>query len=274
MNYRHAFHAGNAVDVIKHLVLREVLASLHRKPAPFAVLDSHAGAGRYRLDPAGESAGGIGRWWPQRAQWPDWRDYFSLIETLNPDGVLRDYPGSPVFIRHALRADDRALFIEKQPDDFAVLREVFAGDRLVTVAEEDAWTALRKRVPLAAGRGLVLIDPPYERPDDFEQVLGALAHGAKHWAHGLYLAWYPIKDRRATDVFLRKVAALGGKSGALECLLKPADVAQRLNGCGMLFVNPPWQLPESLCERLRPVVALFAGEGGVPRVEWRVLAGA
>jgi 23S rRNA (adenine2030-N6)-methyltransferase len=272
MNYRHAFHAGNPVDVIKHLILQEVLASLHRKPAPFAVLDSHAGAGRYRLDPAGESAAGIGRWWPQRAQWPDWRGYFALVESQNPGGALRDYPGSPLFIRAALRADDRALFIEKQPDDLAVLRAVFDGDRQVTVAGEDAWTALQKRVPLAAGRGLVLIDPPYERPDDFEQVLGALAHGAKHWAHGLYLVWYPIKDRVPALRLQRALVETGlRRILCAELCVLPDDVALRLNGCGMILVNPPWQIDSTLASLLPRLLEVLRVEGpGRTRVEWLV----
>lgn len=272
MNYRHAFHAGNFADVFKHVVLVLALQALHRKDTPFCYFDTHAGAGRYDLDgsaaqASGEYRDGIGRLW-------DWRDppeglgvYLEAVRALNPDGRLRYYPGSPRLARRLLRAQDRMVLCERHPETAARLAREFAGERQVRMrGGEDGYRALQAWLPPRERRGLVLIDPPYEAEDEFERVLAALRAAHRRWPTGIYMVWYPIKTRPAVARFHRALQQSGiRKILVAECLLYPEDVALRLNGCGLVIVNPAWRLEEtlngifpSLIERLRRTPASWA----------------
>jgi 23S rRNA (adenine2030-N6)-methyltransferase len=269
MNYRHGFHAGNCADVFKHYVLTLALAALHRKDTPFCVIDTHAGAGLYRLKKPGEFEQGIGRLWPERHAWPALADYFNVVASYNdnPAGVLRYYPGSPLIIQKFLRARDRALFFELHPQECARLDSELARAPRVTVEEVNGWNALRGAVPPKENRGLVLLDPPYEQPDDFKSLAAALASAAKHWRNGIYLAWYPIKQRRPIERLHSAVRALKIEAAAVEFLTLPADVEQRLNGSGYVLVNPPWKLLDTLRTTLPPLAAFLAGADGRPEVK-------
>lgn len=265
MNYRHHFHAGNVADVFKHLVLLALLERLRSKDTPFCVIDSHAGSGLYRLTPPGEFEQGIGRLWRVRSDWPQLAAYFDLLALYNKKD-LHAYPGSPLLIAAQLRPQDRAVFLERQPQEAARLRDNLRDRPGVAVQEADAWTALKGMLPPREKRGLVLIDPPYENPDEFTQVMSALREASKRWRNGLYAVWYPIKARRPVDTLHAQARGLGLETCAVEFLTLPEDVPQRLNGSGMLLVNPPWKLRESLESTLQPLAVFLAGPVGRPHV--------
>jgi 23S rRNA (adenine2030-N6)-methyltransferase len=267
VNYRHHFHAGNVADVFKHLVLIRVLEALRLKETPICVVDTHAGSGLYRLQAPGEFEQGIGRLWPVQPDWPELGGYFSLLATLNRNG-LTTYPGSPWIIRELLRARDRAVFFERQPEEVAALRDNLRGSRGITINEADAWAALTGLLPPKENRGLVFIDPPYEQTDEFEQVVRALRAAHLRWRNGLYLVWYPIKARRPVEKLHAAVRALGAEALAVEFLTLPEDVPQRLNGSGVLLINPPWKLEQMLRAQLPPLAAFLAGPDGKPQVRF------
>lgn len=272
MNYRHQFHAGNVADVFKHLVLIQVLEALRRKETPFCVIDTHAGSGLYRLQAPGEFEQGIGRLWPARTQWPTLAVYFELLAALNNGNALNAYPGSPWIIRALLRPQDRAVFMERHPEEAAALRDNLHGSHGITINEVDAWAALKGLVPPQENRGLVFIDPPYEQPDEFEQVARALRAAQPRWRNGLYLAWYPIKARRPVEKLHAALRALGAEALAVELLMLPEDVPQRLNGSGVILINPPWKLEETLRALLPPLATFLAGPNGQPQVRFENLS--
>jgi 23S rRNA (adenine2030-N6)-methyltransferase len=267
VNYRHHFHAGNVADVFKHLVLTRVLEALRLKETPFCVIDTHAGSGLYRLQAPGEFEQGIGRLWPVRREWSQLAAYFTLLATFNRT-ALGAYPGSPLIISKMLRPQDRAVFLERHPEEAAALRDNLHDSRGITINEADAWAALKGLVPPKENRGLVFIDPPYENPDEFDQVARALRAAHPRWRNGLYLVWYPIKARRPVEKLHEAVRALGAEALAVELLTLPEDVPQRLNGSGVIFINPPWKLEETLRELLPPLATFLAGPNGKPKVRF------
>ena len=242
MNYRHAFHAGNAADCMKHALLVWLLDARMRKPAPVFVLDTHAGAGRYDLlegpaERTGEWRDGIARLLhdpPEPLQ-----RYVALIEAMGSGAMT--YPGSPLLIRSLLRPGDRLAACELHPEDHAALRRLFRGDRQVGIHHRDGWEAIRALLPPRETRGLVLIDPPYEAPGEFERVVAALQDGAARFNHGVYAAWYPIKHRGPVTTFHEslRLSGLSDLVAAELCWRAPTD-PQRLNGCGLLVRNPPY----------------------------------
>ncbi len=266
MNYRHSYHAGNIADVFKHYVLTLVLESLRRKETPFCEIDSHAGAGIYRLDPGGEQEQGIAKLWLERSAWPALASYLEVVARFNPGGQLRYYPGSPLIIREYLRAQDRAVLLELHPEEHAALKDSLRGATRVAIHHIDAWSGLKAFVPPKENRGLVLVDPPYEKPNEFSSVKAALEYGMRHWRNGIYLAWYPIKTRRPVDAFHRAVSALKAPAHAVEFITLPMDMGRRLNGSGFVIINPPWRLLETLRDSLPPLAARLAGANGSPQV--------
>ena len=253
MKYRHSFHAGNFADVVKHLVLLQILDGLRRKPNPFYVLDTHAGRGVYDLAPPGsasrsEHQDGIDRLLGATTDVPALLDYLALIRTLDtPDNRstgLRRYPGSPLIIASRLRQGDRAAFFELNPSEARALQRALPEDRDVRVECADGYDALRSQLPPAERRGLVFIDPPYESQEaEFERALQSLEQGRQHWATGIYALWYPIKRRAAIAQFHARLKATGmRKILCAELGIYPADSRVGLNGCGMIIVNPPFEL--------------------------------
>lgn len=253
MNYRHAFHAGNFADVFKHAVLLVLLDALTAKDKPLCYFDTHAGRGAYRLDDAealktGEWRDGIGRLFGGSEIPEPLQRYVAAIRANNPDGALRMYPGSPLLAAQALRADDRLVLCETQTDEADALRGQFRNDRRVHVHIRDGYAALNALLPPAEKRGLVLIDPPFEAQEgEFAAIEAALSKAHARWPHGVYAVWYPIKSHRTIAPFHRHLAE-GPFEQVLvaELMVQPGDSPLRLNGCGILIANPPWQIERTL----------------------------
>jgi 23S rRNA (adenine2030-N6)-methyltransferase len=273
MNYRHAYHAGNFADVLKHLVLALVIEHLKRKPAPFRIVDTHAGSGRYALDAeeaakTGEWEGGIGRFLgsgaaplpPQVATLM--APYLDAVRSENDGQGLRFYPGSPLIARRLMRGDDALVANELHPEEHARLKAVFGRDRRVKVLALDGWLALKAQLPPKERRGIVLIDPPFEEGRELERMADGLAEGLRRFATGVYLAWYPIKDPKPVARFHRTLAAIAGpKLLRAEVTLRRPVNLERLNGCGVVVANPPHTLHRNLATLL-PEIARRVGDGG------------
>ncbi|MGH6727996.1 MAG: 23S rRNA (adenine(2030)-N(6))-methyltransferase RlmJ [Pseudolabrys sp.] len=284
MNYRHAFHAGNFADVFKHAVLCRILHYLRGKPAPFRVIDTHAGAGLYDL------AG------PQASRGDEWHDgierllaarlaapvvellapYLEVVGALNERGRLTVYPGSPALARAWLRPQDRLVACEIEPQAVAALRQNLRGDIRIKTLDIDGWTALGAYVPPKERRGLVLIDPPFEDEGDFFRLARGLAAAHRKWPTGLYALWYPIKDRGGPDALAKNLRRLGpAKILRVELNVAPLSDPTRLNGCGLILVNPPWTLEGELSVLLPALAGVLerGGKGGW-RLDWLAREGA
>ncbi|MGH6958404.1 MAG: 23S rRNA (adenine(2030)-N(6))-methyltransferase RlmJ [Caulobacteraceae bacterium] len=268
MNYRHVFHAGNHADVFKHAVLALILEHLRAKPRPFAVLDTHAGLGAYDLTSEDalrtrEFEAGAGRVFGRDL--PPARAYLDLLAEMNPGG-LTTYPGSPELAARMLRAGDRLILCELHPDDAAALKRRYRRDGRVHVHHRDGYEAVRALTPPPERRGLVLIDPPFEAPDEAERLASALTDGLRRWPAGVFAAWYPIKDSRIGDL-LSSAAKRGAFPRALraEFLACPIDGA-RMAGGGLLITNAPWKLDEAL-GALGQALAPVLGDGAA---SWRI----
>jgi 23S rRNA (adenine2030-N6)-methyltransferase len=279
MNYRHAYHAGNHADVLKHVVLLALIDALARKPAPFFVLDTHAGRGQYDLEAeeagkTGEAESGISRLlaWARNARPLPTAiaRYRNALMAGSDDAGRRIYPGSPLLVARALRDGDRLAACELQPEEASALKSLFARDPKVGVHTRDGYGALAALVPPKEKRGLVLIDPPYEAQGaEFDAVLAALRDGLTRWPTGIYAVWYPIKQRRTLLPFLRKAVALPARQVLLaELLVRPDDSPLRMNGSGMLILNPPWQLDTEIASALPGLVAALGETGARHRLEW------
>jgi 23S rRNA (adenine2030-N6)-methyltransferase len=281
MNYRHAFHAGNFADVVKHAVLARIVAYLKEKPAAFRVIDTHAGAGSYDLGGAeasrtGEWRAGIGKLLaadlpqPVRALLAP---YLDAVASFNPGaaagGDLKIYPGSPALVRHWLRAQDRMIACEAEPAAARALASRMQGDNRVRPVAIDGYTALNAYVPPKERRGLVLVDPPFEKPDEFARLEQALAGAHRKWPTGIVLIWYPLKDARGTQAFGRRLAGLNiPRILRAELTVAPAQDAQKLAGSGLIVVNPPWTLADELAVLLPALAQAFAGTEGRSRLDW------
>lgn len=281
MNYRHAFHAGNHADVLKHVVLLALCDALQQKPAPCFALDTHAGRGLYALDAesarrTGEADAGIERLLAARVRDPAVQRYLAAIRSCRAAHGPRAYPGSPWLLAHALRADDRIACCELQPAEATALKKSLGHDPRIAIHRRDGYAALKALLPpTIAGtrfaRGLVLIDPPYEAQlDEFDAALAALRDGLARWPQATYLLWYPIKRRRALHGFLRKARALPAKSALVaELLVHPDDSPLRMNGSGLLLLNPPYRF-DAVLEKTLPLLTTALSDPGAPaaQVQW------
>jgi 23S rRNA (adenine2030-N6)-methyltransferase len=272
MNYRHAYHAGNFADVLKHAVLALVIEYMKRKQAPFRVIDTHAGAGRYALtapeaSKTGEWLGGIAQLVgpdatplpPEVAQ--HLRPYLGAVRAKNAGPALSIYPGSPLIALELMRAQDTLIANELHPEDGAHLKSVIGRDRRAKVMALDAWVALKALLPPKERRGIILIDPPFEDPAEFDRMAAGLAHALERFATGVYIAWYPIKDPKPISRFHAALAALGcPKLLRVELMLERPTDPDRLNGCGLIVINPPFPLQGELTAVL-PELSRRLGSG-------------
>lgn len=259
MNYRHAYHAGNFADVLKHLVLARVITHLKKKPAPFRVIDTHAGTGLYDLTgpealKTGEWKDGIGRLLdpPLPADVAEiCQPYLDAVFAANPAGDLKTYPGSPMIARHLLRAGDVLAVNELHPEDHATLARLFARDRQVKVLNIDGWAALKALLPPKERRGVVLVDPPFEEAGELQRLVTGLQDALNRFATGTVILWYPIKARRPVEAFHRAVQDLHlSKMLTVELFIQTNDETV-LNGTGLVVLNPPFTLAAEL-ERVLP----------------------
>jgi 23S rRNA (adenine2030-N6)-methyltransferase len=279
MNYRHAFHAGNFADVIKHIVLVRILLHLQEKAAAFRVIDTHAGAGRYDL--TGEEAERSGEWLTGIARilqarfsenaLPLIKPYLDIVRAFNPQGgQLKAYPGSPLIARALLRPQDRLTACEVEDKARKALIDALRRDTQARVVDLDGWTALPAFVPPKERRGLVLIDPPYEQKDEFERLAAGFSEAFAKWPTGIYLLWYPAKSRRATDELARQVAQASGQARPpgkclrVEFSVAPQTADTGLTSAGLLVVNPPWTLAAEL-KTILPELEKPLGQGGAGR---------
>lgn len=270
MNYRHAFHAGNFADVVKHAAVTRIVTYLKRKEKAFRVVDIHAGAGMYDLSgeaaqKTGEWRAGIGRLLEAELPAETANLLNPLLESVraaNQDGALTRYPGSPRLVRDLLRKQDRLTAIELHPQDAAALKRAFAGDYQTRVIALDGWLALGAHLPPKEKRGLVLIDPPFERDGEFSRIVDGLKKAHRRWPGGIYAIWYPIKDRKAVDDF-RHALAHGGVPDILDIAftVRAPSPEPRLDGTGLIVVNPPHVLEGEL-HAVLPALARILGEDG------------
>ncbi len=301
MNYRHGFHAGNHADVLKHVCLLALLDALLRKPTPFFVLDTHAGAGDYDLQHSealrtGEAQDGVQRLLAsgvarsrriapsnETAKTERVTDadtplastllarYAAAIASHRAQVGGSHYPGSPALIAAALRPHDRLACCETQPDAVAALRRMFAKDPRVAVHERDGYAAIKAFVPPPEKRGLVLIDPPYEAQlKEFDAVRDALKSSLARWPQGTFAIWYPIKLERALQPFVRSLGTVQSQ-GVLDArlLVRTAQSALTLNGSGVAIVNPPWQVEHDIKAALEGLASVLGEAGqGVAELRW------
>ena len=276
MKYRHAFHAGNFADVTKHVALVAALRRLTEKDRPLFLLDTHAGRGRYALGSGGESDAGIARLLTSSSlpSHPALARYLALVRTMNPDGRLSAYPGSPLIEAALMRAGDRAAFCELQEPEAAALRQEFHGDARVGVHCRDGFEALGALVPPPEKRGLALIDPPYEETEsDFSRVADALAGAAARWPQGVMIAWYPIKQGAVAARLQRRLVDAGVKRILVaELCIHPDDSRAGLNGSGLVTINPPWQFEQDL-RVLLPALHKVLAPDGAGRMRVALVAG-
>lgn len=279
MNYRHSYHAGNHADVFKHAVLLRMSQLMQRKEAPYCYLDSHAGTALYDLQgeasgKTGEYLDGIARLWGRKDLPALLQGYVDSVGEQNQDTDLRYYPGSPQLIAAGLREQDRMILSELHPEDAATLREHFNGDPRVAVHQRDGYELAKAFLPVPEKRALWLLDPPFERGDDFDRCLTAMQVAIQRMRQTVIAFWYPIKDERLLRDFYRQTADAGlPKVLRVELTVRPADTSLGLNGSGLMLVNPPWPLWEELEEALPWLASQLAQSGtGAWRMDW--LAGA
>lgn len=274
MNYRHAFHAGNFADVLKHFVLSRIVLYLQKKEKPFRVIDTHAGRGRYDLSSSeaqrtGEWRDGIGRVLSANLPAPAVELLTPYLATIKEDADgFSAYPGSPLVARRLLRKQDRLTAIELHPQDSEALRSLFAGDFQVRVIHLDGWLALNSQLPPKEKRGVVLVDPPFEEPGEFDRLVEGLETAHSRWPGGTYALWYPIKDRKAVARF-REALKASGIPDIIDVTIdiRAPSAEPTLDGCGMVVVNPPYTLEAELAVVLPALRDLLAqGDGAAAAV--------
>ena len=278
MNYRHAYHAGNFADVLKHAVLARILVYLTSKSTPLAYVDTHAGIGRYDLarDEAsrtGEWRGGIGRLAPDPAGLL--APYLGAVGPRDDEGRPATYPGSPALAQALLRPIDRLVLSELHPEDAGQLRISLGRDKRAHVLVQDGYRTLNACVPPPERRGIVLVDPPFEDRTEFERMADAVLAAHRKWPTGTYMLWYPVKDDAAVAGFLRRLRTALAGTDTLEIELAADRHPSRmgLRGSGLFLINPPYVLAGEVTTLLPHLCATFGGSGA-PAWHWRADGGA
>ncbi len=270
LSYRHGFHAGNHADVLKHAVLAFCLEYLTAKPKPFFVLDTHAGAGLYDLTSemaarTAEWRDGVSKVWGQDV--PDLLvAYAQTLKWLNPSGELLDYPGSPEFIRHRLRSQDRAVLCELHPTDGAALQP----DSGIEIRRADGYQTMIKALPPRERRGLVLVDPSYEIKDDYDTAPEKVIAAHRRFSTGMFILWYPVVDRDRTETMLGRLESSGIRNQLrIELAMRADDPERGMTASGLVIINPPWTLHEKAAEALPWLISTLGAEGD-SYVRWLV----
>lgn len=282
MNYRHAYHAGNFADVVKHIILTRILEYMKLKDAAFRVIDTHAGIGRYDLTGA------------EAAKTIEWQSgifrlmkavnnheidastsaliapFINAVKAENTSGDIRYYPGSPLLTRHLLRKQDRLSALELHPHDVKILAKLFDGDYQVRVTHLDGWLAMGAHLPPKEKRGIVLVDPPFEKEGEFDRLVSHLVKAHKKFSGGIYALWYPIKNYREVQKFHQALHNTGiQKMLMAELTIRAPSPELRLDGTGMIIVNPPFLLEKELKLILPPLVKLLGEDKSAGyRLNW------
>jgi 23S rRNA (adenine2030-N6)-methyltransferase len=273
MNYRHAFHAGNSADVVKHALLIALVRALQLKDSALTLIDTHAGCGLYDLggDEAqrtGEAAGGVLRAFADPN--PLLAQYRAAVSAVNDGDEPRLYPGSPRILAQLLRPQDALILNEKHPEDARALRAVMRGTPAV-VHERDAYELWLALLPTKTPRGVVVVDPPYEQTEERARITTTLAAAHRKWAHGVTAIWYPLKDRATHLRWKDKLARLGiPKFLNVEHWLYDAEQPGAFNGAGLFIINPPYAFTQSLPPLLEALRTALApeGHGGAITADW------
>ncbi len=274
LSYRHAFHAGNHADVLKHFVLIELARYLGQKDAPFWIIDTHAGAGLYALDTGyatqlAEYVDGIGRLWNRKDIPPALGEYLSLVRELNPDGQLRAYPGSPWIAQRLLRNEDRLRLFELHTTDSKLLQDNFRTldaklQRRIIIQASDGLAGLKALLPPPPRRALVLIDPSYEDKADYKNIPLVLKDALTRFATGTYAIWYPQLQRNDAQRLPAALKTLPVKSWLNVSLSvnTPNEDGFGMHGSGMFILNPPWTLHKTLSEVMPYLLKMLGKDAG------------
>ncbi|MFM7028522.1 MAG: 23S rRNA (adenine(2030)-N(6))-methyltransferase RlmJ [Chakrabartia sp.] len=273
MNYRHSFHAGNSADVVKHSLVIALVQALQIKPGALTFIDTHAGCGLYDLDGTqatrtGEATQGVLRAIADTN--PLLNDYRAAVQAVNSGGEARFYPGSPRVLAQLLRPQDALILNEKHPEDAGTLRRAMRGIS-AAVHERDAYELWLAMLPTRTPRGMVLVDPPYEEPDERARITAALASAHRKWAHGVSVIWYPLKDRATHEQWKRHLRNLGiQKFLAVEHWLYDDERPGIYNGAGLFIINPPYAFTQALPPLLEALRAALSPEGhrGEIKANW------
>ena len=255
--YRHAFHAGNHADVLKHITLLLVLRYMNQKDKPYRMIDTHAGAGGYSLEgqyaqKKGEYLQGVARLWARDDLPEAVADYMGLVRQFNPDGMLEQYPGSPAFAQMLLRSQDQLRLFERHPTDHRILEAYLGGVRGAEVKDTDGFEGLKGQVPPSSRRAVVLMDPSYEGHGDYPKVITSLREAILRFPEGVYMVWYPQVSKLEAAQLPRRLEGLAPK-GWLHARLtvqQPDSQGFGLAGSGMFILNPPYTLHAQLLEVL------------------------
>ena len=283
MNYRHHFHAGNFADVMKHVLLLQLLSRLNTKDKPYRYIDTHGGAGKYDLSTAeaqksGEFLNGIHRLVKlddsiKRNAPEGVKQYLKVVEDMRAGSGKGAYPGSPWFALEGMRDIDQATIFEMQRDVFQQLYYNIR-DKRAGLHERNAYEGLLGVIPPKEKRGLVMIDPPYEvERKDFPQLVELMVAAYKKWPTGVFAVWYPIKDRAMIERFEKKMIKTGIRRQLVcEICVWPDDTPVGLNGCGLLVINPPWKFSQDADEALQWLFPHLRMQdtGGHAAVRWLV----
>jgi 23S rRNA (adenine2030-N6)-methyltransferase len=284
LSYRHAFHAGNHADVLKHVVTIQLLKHLGQKDVPYMYIDTHAGAGVYALDDRyaaknAEYETGISRLWERKDLPPALVDYVQLVKEMNPSGKLRYYPGSPYCAEKIMREQDRMRLFELHPSDSRILEENFRkleahaaaqgkrpstrGKRVI-VHYGNGFLDLKALLPPPSRRGLILIDPPYEDKSDYRSVKETLEDALKRFATGTYAVWYPVLQRIESRQMPDKLKRLPASSwlNVTLSISTPLPDGFGLHNSGMFILNPPWTLEPMLRETMPYLVKVLGRDAG------------
>lgn len=270
LSYRHAFHAGNHADLLKHFVLVQLLRYFNLKDKPYWYIDTHAGAGCYKLDSKyakqnAEFETGIARLWPRSDLPPALADYVAQVKALNPNGKLDLYPGSPLLALNLMRDADRLRLFELHSTDFQLLQKQFAdAGKRVAIRQADGFAEIKSVLPPPPRRGLVLIDPSYEDKRDYVRLIAALKEGISRFPTGTYLIWYPLLQRGDTTQLPEKLKRLKVKDWLQVSLTvhAPAEDGYGMHGSGLIVLNPPWTLMGILREVMPVLTEALAQDEG------------
>lgn len=273
LSYRHSFHAGNPADVLKHLVLAQVLDYQTIKDKPLDYIDTHSGAGFFELAAADaqktqEFRDGIAKLWQYQSQHQALNDYIALIKSFNETDELAFYPGSPKIAEHYLRRQDKGWFFELHPRDLLLLQENMQGKRSIRVRGDNGFVGLVGLLPPASRRACVLIDPPYEVKDDYETVVTTLIKAHKRFSTGTFMIWYPVVDRERINTLEQGLIDSGMRNIQLFELATQADTdVHGMTASGMIVINPPWKLKQTMDAVLPELKALLSQPDGFFRSE-------